>query len=78
MPIPVGQHRRMADMHEDQGRVPPELERVVADLRAEIALGHIGEDVSTALRERVDAAGLTVSDEDIETIASDIEVESSR
>ncbi len=68
----------MTDMHEDQGSVPPELEGIVADLRAEIGLGHVSEDVSAVLRERVEAAGLTVSDEDLETIASDIELESSR
>jgi hypothetical protein len=68
----------MADMHEDQGSVPTELEGVVADLREDIALGRISDDVSTVLRQRVEAAGVTVSDEDLETIASDIELESSR
>lgn len=68
----------MSDMHADNRRAGPELDRVVEDLRQEIALGHITEDVSAVLRERVAAAGLRVPDEEIETIASDIEVESSR
>jgi hypothetical protein len=67
----------MSDMHADNRRATPDLEGIVADLRADIALGHIGEDVSTVLRERLAAAGLDVPDEEIETIASDIEVESS-
>jgi len=68
----------MTDMHADHGGVPPELEAIVTDLRADVALGHVGEDLSTVLRERIDAAGLAVPDEDVETIASDIELESSR
>jgi hypothetical protein len=68
----------MSDMHADNRRAGPELERVVEDLRQEIALGHVTEDLSTVLRERIAAAGLSVPDEEIETIASDIEVESSR
>lgn len=68
----------MSDMHADHRRAGPELERVVDVLREEIALGHVTEDVSTVLRERIEAAGLHVPDEEIETIASDIEVESSR
>ena len=68
----------MTDMQADNGAATPGLERIVADLRGEIALGHIGEDVSSVLRERIIEAGLTASDEEIETIASDIELESSR
>jgi hypothetical protein len=68
----------MSDMHADNRRAGPELERVVEDLRQEIALGHVTEDLSAVLRERIAAAGLSVPDEEIETIASDIEVESSR
>lgn len=70
----------MSDLHADDRRATPEpeLEGIVADLRSEIALGHIGDDLSTVLRQRIEAAGLSVPDEDIETIASDIEVESSR
>jgi hypothetical protein len=68
----------MSDMHADNRSAGPELERVVEDLRQEIALGHVTDDVSTVLRERIAAAGLQVPDEEIETIASDIEVESSR
>ena len=68
----------MSDMHADDRRAGPELERLVGDLREEIALGHVTEDVSAVLRERIAAAGLSVPDEEIETIASDIEVESSR
>jgi len=68
----------MTDMQADSQRAAPELDGIVADLRNDIALGHVADDVSTVLRERVAAAGLTVSDEDLETIASDIELESSR
>jgi hypothetical protein len=68
----------MSDMHADNRSAGPELERVVEDLRQEIALGHVTDDVSTVLRERIAAAGLQVPDEEIETIASDIEVGSSR
>jgi hypothetical protein len=68
----------MSDMHADNRSAPPELAGVVADLRSDIALGHITEDVSTVLRRRVVEAGLSVPDEEIDTIASDIEVESSR
>jgi hypothetical protein len=68
----------MSDMHAVSGGATPELERLVDDLKAEIALGHVGDDVSSVLRQRIADAGLTVPDEDIETIASDIEVESSR
>jgi hypothetical protein len=68
----------MSDMHADNRRATPELEGVVADLRADVALGHVADDLSTVLRERIAAAGLSVPEEEIETIASDIEVESSR
>jgi hypothetical protein len=67
----------MSDMHADHRRATPELEGVLADLRADIALGHVTDDLSTVLRERLSTAGLSVPEEEIETIASDIEVESS-
>ena len=68
-------------MHDDHDRsVPPDdkLNGIVEQVRADIAMGHVSEDVSSVLRQRVDDAGLDVSDEDLESIASDIEVESSR
>ena len=68
----------MSDMHADHRRAPEALAGIVADLQTDIALGHIDDDVSTVLRERIAAAGLTVADDEIEIIASDIEVESSR
>lgn len=68
-------------MHDDHDRAVPasaKLDGIIEQVRADIALGHVSEDVSTVLRQRARDAGIPISDEDLESIASDIEVESSR
>ncbi len=51
---------------------------IAEQLRDDIHLGHIDGDVSTALRDRLEETGVEVREEDIDTIAEEIEDDASR
>jgi hypothetical protein len=73
----------MADFEDDVGTDAAttgdrSIEDIVGSVRDDIHLGHIDDDVTNVLEERIRAAGLTLRPEDIDTLAEEIENDSSR
>jgi len=54
------------------------VEEIADDVVSEIQHGQVDDDVSTILTERLDAAGLQVRPEDIDTLADEVENDASR
>lgn len=54
------------------------VEHIAEDVREDISLGHLEDDVSHVLKERLDEAGLHVSADAVDDLAEDIENDASR
>jgi hypothetical protein len=52
---------------------PNTVEGIAEEVRDEIRLGHVEDDVSHVLKERLDGAGISMRPEDVEDLAEDIE-----
>ena len=52
---------------------PSTVEDIAEEVRDEIRLGHVEDDVSHVLRERLDGAGISMRPEDVDSLAEDIE-----
>lgn len=59
-----------ADSSEQQEET---VEHVVEDVRSEIRLGHVEDDVTHVLEERLDEAGVHLRPEKVDDLAEDIE-----
>lgn len=67
--------RSSDDIHENPD---DKIAGIAEQMRDDIQLGHIDDDVSTVLRDRLDESGVDVPEEEIETIAEQIEGDASR
>jgi hypothetical protein len=61
---------------------PPEntaetVERIADDIRDDVRLGHVQDDVSHVLEERLDEAGIEMRPEDVDDLAEEIEKDTS-
>jgi len=54
------------------------VEKIAEDVREDIRLGHVEDDVSHVLKERLDEAGVRVSPAAVDDLAEDIENDASR
>lgn len=54
------------------------VEKIAEDVREDIRLGHVEDDVSHVLKERLDEAGVRVSRAAVDDLAEDIENDASR
>lgn len=52
---------------------PTTVEEIAEEVRDEIRLGHVEDDVSHVLKERLDGAGISMRPEDVDDLAEDIE-----
>ena len=52
---------------------PNTVEDIAEEVRDEIRLGHVEDDVSHVLKERLDGAGISMRPEDVDSLAEDIE-----
>ncbi|HEY3574412.1 MAG TPA: hypothetical protein VGK98_11360 [Arthrobacter sp.] len=52
---------------------PGTVEDIAEEVRDEIRLGHVDDDVSHVLKERLDGAGVSMRPEDVDELAEDIE-----
>lgn len=74
----------MADFKSDTtgegttGTPDEKLEGIAEQVRGDIQLGHVNDDVTNVLEQRIEEAGLEVRPEDVETLADEIESDSSR
>jgi len=68
-----------AEAQSDQDAAPgPEaVERIADDLRDDVRLGHVQDDVSHVLEVRLDEAGIEMRPEDIDDLAEEIEKDAS-
>jgi hypothetical protein len=61
---------------------PPEssaetVERIAEEIRDDVRLGHVQDDVSHVLEERLDEAGIEMRPEDVDDLAEEIEKDAS-
>lgn len=71
----------MADFEgdpDDAGASGKTIDDIAEEVRDDIHLGHIEDDVAHVLEERLKAAGIVVRPEEIDTLADEIENDSSR
>jgi len=54
------------------------VEYIAGEVREDIRLGHVEDDVSHVLKERLDEAGLHVRPDSIDELAEDVENDASR
>jgi hypothetical protein len=52
---------------------PGTVEDIAEEVRDEIRLGHVDDDVSHVLKERLEGAGISMRPEDVDELAEDIE-----
>lgn len=52
---------------------PETVDGIAEEVRDEIRLGHVEDDVSHVLKERLDGAGISMRPEDVDDLAEDIE-----
>lgn len=52
---------------------PDTVEHIAEEVRDEIRLGHVEDEVSHVLEERLDDAGISMRPEDVDDLAEDIE-----
>ena len=52
---------------------PDTVEHIAEEVRDEIRLGHVDDEVSHVLEERLDDAGISMRPEDVDDLAEDIE-----
>lgn len=65
------------DMLGDGDDATAAVEQVVDDVRDDIRHGHVDDDVTTVLEDRLDAAGLHLRPEAVDDLAEDIENDAS-
>jgi hypothetical protein len=53
------------------------IERIADDIRDDVRLGHVQDDVSHILEERLDEAGIEMRPEDVDDLAEEIEKDAS-
>lgn len=53
------------------------VERIADDIRDDVRLGHVQDDVSHVLEERLDEAGIEMRPEDVDDLAEEIEKDAS-
>ncbi|WP_309105319.1 hypothetical protein [Arthrobacter sp.] len=53
------------------------VERIAEDIRDDVRLGHVQDDVSHVLEERLDEAGIEMRPEDVDDLAEEIEKDAS-
>jgi hypothetical protein len=53
------------------------VERIAEDIRDDVKLGHIQDDVSHVLEERLEEAGIEMRPEDVDDLAEEIEKDAS-
>lgn len=56
---------------------PDTVEDIAGEVRDEIRLGHVDDEVSHVLEERLDDAGISMRPEDVDGLAEDIERDAS-
>jgi hypothetical protein len=56
---------------------PETVEHIAEEVRDEIRLGHVEDDVSHVLEERLDEAGIEMRPEDVDDLAEEIERDAS-
>jgi hypothetical protein len=74
-PVPAGGAENQSEQMETSG--PETVERIADDLRDDVRLGHVQDDVSHVLEERLDEAGIEMRPEDIDDLAEEIEKDAS-
>lgn len=70
----TNEQRPQADSNRsDDGTDETTIEHIAEDVRSEIRLGHVEDDVSHVLEERFDEAGVRLRPEKVDDLAEDIE-----
>jgi hypothetical protein len=68
----IGQDARVAE-----GSASESVEDIADEVREDIRLGHVDDDVSHVLEERLEGAGITMRPEDVDELAEEIERDAS-
>lgn len=74
-PVPAGAAENQSEQMETAG--PETVERIADDLRDDVRLGHVQDDVSHVLEERLEEAGIEMRPEDVDDLAEEIEKDAS-
>jgi hypothetical protein len=74
-PVPAGAAENENEQMETAG--PETVERIADDLRDDVRLGHVQDDVSHVLEQRLEEAGIEMRPEDVDDLAEEIEKDAS-